>query len=153
LLLLDIEHLAGPGGGDAFRFERELNADPPPLDRVAPFQLRGLDRFGTFDLEPFRVLVRTDALSRDRFLLRNARCLDGFPGSNVGLLDCAVAGDLERADALLLRNARSLGGFSCGDACDIYRLRTLDLELAGALLGADAFGRQRALARDSGRLH
>ena len=72
------------------------------LDRVAPLDLGGLDRFGAVDFEPAGFLLGADALGGDHLLLGNARGLDRFARGDLGFLDRAVARDLERANALFL---------------------------------------------------
>src|SRR6185437_12834648 len=67
--------------------------------------------------------------------------------------DRAIAGDFQRTHPLFLRDARSLGGLSCSNARDFERPVALDLQLPRGLFGADALGREIALAGDAGGFH
>ena len=153
LLLVDVEHFAGLGRGDALAFERQLDVDALTFDGVAALELGRLDRLGARDLQPPGFPLGADALGGDGLLLHDPGRLDRFARGDVGFLDRAVARDFERADALFLGDARGFGRFARGDAGDFQRLVALDLELARGLFGADAFGRQGALAGDPGGFH
>src|SRR6185436_10917175 len=153
LLLVDVEHLAGLRRGDALGLQRQFDLDAAPLDRIAPFEFGGLDRFGAVDLQSPGFLLGPDTLGGDHLLLGNARRLDGFTRGDIGFLDRAVARDFERAHALFLGNT---GGFGClarGDACDFERLVAFDFELARRVFGADPLRRQHPLPRNPCGFH
>ena len=54
-------------GGDALGLQREIDADALPLDRVAPLQLRSVERPLALDLERLGRLLGADALRGDAF--------------------------------------------------------------------------------------
>src|ERR1700676_2600283 len=136
-LLLDIEHFAGPAGSNALSLQRKFHPDALTLDRVAPFKLGRLDRFGALDVLLPGFLVAQDAGESDILFLHDPRRLDSFARGDVGFLDRAVARDFERADALLLRDAAGFGGFAGRDAGDFERPIALDLQFARALFSGD----------------
>src|SRR4051794_32435848 len=78
LLVLHVEYFALPGGSDALRFEREIDADALAFDGVAPVQLGGLDHGSTLDLERARVTLGLDTLGCNGLLLRDPGGFDGF---------------------------------------------------------------------------
>src|SRR5712664_2054311 len=137
-LLVDVEHFAGLAGGNALSLERKFDADALTLDRVAPLQLRRLDRLRTFDVLLLGLLLAYNAGEGDVLFLGDPRRFDGLPRGDVGFLDRAMARDFERTDTLLLRDSCGLGGVTRGDAGNFERLIAVDLQFAGALLGGDA---------------
>jgi len=66
------------------------------------FSSAGLDRFRALDILLPGFLLAQDARQGDLLFLGDSRRLDGFTGSDVGLLDRAVARDFERPDPFFL---------------------------------------------------
>ena len=76
LLLVDVQHLAGPCGRDAVGLQRQFDADALTLDGVAALEFGGVEHFGAGDFQTAGITIGQDALGGDQLLLRDPRRLD-----------------------------------------------------------------------------